>query len=142
MNKIIVVVATFLAMNATFAQKIKEKEVPNLVLENFKKMYPNAKEVEWEKEDGNFEVNFDLNEIDNSVLFDEKGTILETELEIELNLLPVGVMEYIKSNYVGKKVKEASKITDAKGAVTYEVEIKGKDLLFDKEGKFIKEVND
>jgi hypothetical protein len=64
----------------------------------------------------------------------------KTAGEIELNQLPKGVLEYVKANYKGQKVKEAAKITDAKGTVTYEAEIKGMDILFDSNGKFIKEI--
>ncbi len=39
-------------------------------------------------------------------------------------------------------MKEAAKITDAHGVVTYEAEVKGMDLLFDSAGKFLKEVKD
>jgi hypothetical protein len=61
-------------------------------------------------------------------------------VEIELNQLPKGVLDYVKKNYKDVSVKEAAKITDANGIVTYEAEIKGMDLLFDNNGKFIKEI--
>jgi hypothetical protein len=54
--------------------------------------------------------------------------------------LPKGVLEYVKANNQGQNIKEVAKITDAKGTVTYESEIKGMDLLFDSTGKFIKEI--
>ena len=71
---------------------------------------------------------------------DAQANIIETEVEIELSQLPTGILDYVKNNYTGRKVKEAAKITDAKGTVTYEVEIKGMDLIFDNNGKFIKEL--
>ena len=49
-------------------------------------------------------------------------------------------MDYVKTNYKGQSVKEAAKITDGKATITYEAEIKGMDLLFDNNGKFIKEI--
>ena len=78
--------------------------------------------------------------MNHSILMDAQGNIIETEVEIELNQLPKGVLEYVKANYKGQKVKEAAKITDAKGTLTYEAEIKGMDILFDSTGKFIKEI--
>ncbi len=142
MNKIILMLAIGLIASCANAQKIKEADVPAIVKSAFQKQYPQAKEVKWEKEKGNYEVNFDLNEVDNSVLMDVNGKILESEVEIELSQLPSGVLEYVKTNYGGQKAKEAAKITDSKGVVTYEVEIKGKDLIFDNNGKFIKESKD
>ena len=52
--------------------------------------------------------------------------------------LPSGVMTYVKTNYKEDEVKEASKITTANGAVTYEAEVKGLNLIFDSKGSFIK----
>lgn len=56
--------------------------------------------------------------------------------------MPKGILDYVKTNYKGQSVKEVAKITDAKVTVTYEAEIKGMDLLFDANGKFIKEVKE
>jgi hypothetical protein len=142
MKKIVLMLVAGLITSLTYAQKIQDNDVPVVVKNAFQKQYPTAKEVKWEKENVNYEVNFDLNEVDYSVLMDEKGTILETEIEIELSQLPAGVLDYVKANYAGQKVKECSKITDVKSVITYEVEIKGKDLIFDNNGKFVKETKD
>ncbi len=142
MKKLAIMIVAGLVSTCTFAQKMQEKDVPASVKSTFKKDYPSIKEVKWEKEGDKYEASFDLNKIDNSVLFDASGNVIETEVEIELNQLPSGVMDYVKSHYGGQKVKEAAKITDTKGTVTYETEIKDMDLLFDSNGKFIKEVKD
>jgi len=142
MKKLALLVVAVMITSLNFAQKMQEKDVPAPVKNAFQKQYPTASDVKWDKEGEKFEASFDLNKIDNSVLFDAQGNILETEVEIELNQLPKGVLEYVKANYKGQKVKEAAKITDAQGKVTYEAEIKGMDLLFDTNGKFIKEVKE
>jgi len=142
MKKLALMTVAAMITSLTFAQKMQEKDVPAPVKNAFQKQYPTASDVKWDKEGEKFEASFDLNKTDNSVLFDAQGNILETEVEIELNQLPKGVLEYVKANYKGQKVKEAAKITDAKGKVTYEAEIKGMDLLFDANGKFIKEVKE
>ncbi|MDX2280036.1 MAG: PepSY-like domain-containing protein [Saprospiraceae bacterium] len=142
MKKLALMVVAAMITSLTFAQKIQEKDVPAPVKATFKKQYSSIKEVKWDKEGEKFEASFDLSKVDNSVLFDAQGNILETEVEIELSQLPKGILEYVATNYKGQKVKEAAKITDAKGTVTYEAEIKGLDLLFDSNGKFIKETKD
>jgi len=52
--------------------------------------------------------------------------------------------EYVIKNYLGSKIEEAAKITDAAGKITYEAEIeKGKEeieLIFDANGQFIKKM--
>ena len=124
----------------TFAQKLQEKDVPAPVKTAFQKNFPQAKVEKWEKEGINFEAEFELNKSEQSVLFDAQGDIIETEIEIEISELPNGILDYVKKNYKGQSVKEAAKITDTKGTLTYEVEIKGMDLLFASNGKFIKEI--
>lgn len=122
-----------------FSQKVKESEVPTVVKDAFKKAYKDAKEVKWEKEDANFEAEFEIGEADQSVVFDATGHVIETEIEIKVDELPSAVKDYVAKNYKDAKIKEATKITDAKGTVGYEAEIKDKDLIFDGNGKFIKE---
>lgn len=63
---------------------------------------------------------------------------METEIEIKVDALPANAKEYVSKNYAGQKIKEATKITDNKGVVTYEAEIKGKDLILDSNGNLIK----
>ncbi len=138
MKKSVVTVVMMLFTMLGFAQKMQERDVPPNVKSTFQKNYPVVKKVKWDKEDDKYEASFDLNKKDNSVLIDAQGNILETEVEIELTELPAGILEYLKKNYAGKQVKEIAKIKDEKGAVTYEVEIKGMDLIFDSSGKFIK----
>ena len=142
MKKTTVTIVAMLFATLTFAQKMQEKNVPANVKSTFKKMYPSATEVKWDKEGEKYEASFDLNKKDNSVLIDAKGNIIETEVEMELSQLPKGILDYVKTHYVGKKAKEGAKITDAKGKVTYEVAIKGMDLIFDSNGKFVKEVKE
>ncbi len=140
MKKLALMMVTAMITSLTFAQKIQEKDVPAGVKTAFQKNFPQAKVEKWEKEGVNFEVEFELNKSEQSVLFDAQGGIIETEIEIEISELPNGIVDYVKTNYKGQSVKEAAKITDTKGTLTYEAEIKGMDLLFDSNGKFIKEI--
>ena len=142
MKKLILMTVAAMITSLTFAQKTQDKNVPAIVKTSFLKQYPDAKEVKWEKENGNYEAEFELNETDYSVLLDASGNIIETEIEISVDALPANAKEYVSKNHQGQKIKEAAKITDAKGTVTYEAEIKGTDLLFDSNGVFIKEVKE
>jgi hypothetical protein len=44
----------------------------------------------------------------------------------------------VKAHYPGAKISEAGKVTDANGKISYEAEVKGKDLVFDENGNFVK----
>lgn len=138
MKAIVITITGLLTFGTACAQSVKESDVPASVKTAFAKKYPNAK-AKWEKEDANYEAEFETGETDQSVVLDATGAILETEVEIKTSELPAAATEYISKNYKDAKLKEAARITDAQGVVTYEAEIKGKDLIFDSTGKFIKE---
>ncbi|SCW56229.1 PepSY-like domain-containing protein [Mucilaginibacter sp. NFR10] len=114
-------------------------EVPVAVKQSLAKKYPNATKVTWEKEKGNYEANWGgKSGEDTSVTFTPKGEFVEEGDAIPVNQLPPAVFEYVKTNYKGTKIKEAGRVTNAAGKKMFEAEIKGKDLLFDQKGKFIK----
>lgn len=122
------VFALFAFAQTTFAQSSK---VPEAVKIAFAKAYPNADDVEWEMENGNFEVEFEMSDDQEmSVVYNANGGLLETEVEIAFSELPQAAQAALK----GKKVKEIARITNAKGVVTYEAEVRRKDLMFDAKG--------
>ena len=149
-----IIIALYFGINAGYAQKVKEADVPAAVKEAFAKKYPGLK-AEWEKEGENYEAEYDgkmlvsnsgsekptKKEMEGSVLIGPDGSILETEEEINVKALPAGVTDHITTNMKGSKIKEAYKITDAKGAVTYETEIGKDEYLFDSKGTFIKKLD-
>lgn len=122
-----------------FAQK---SEIPDKVKSAFNKAYPNILKVKWDKENQNtYEAEFKQNNDAISVVFDSEGKILETEVSILISQLPKAIEPFILKNYKEYKISEAAKITDSKGVVTFEAEIKSgekkKDLLFDSNGNII-----
>ncbi len=134
MKKSIVVIALLMVSLVSFAQKSKGQNVPQVIKTALSQKFPNAKEVKWDKEGKNFEASFDLDDVDNSVLFSQDGKIVETEVEIKVSQLPKNALQYLNNNYKNQKVKEAARIVTEKGNVIYEAEIKGEDLFFDENG--------
>ena len=128
------------AISNNFAQDIKDNKVPAIVKSTFVKKYPEAKKVSWEIEKGNYEANWGgKSGEDNSAMFTPAGVFLEIVLAIPIAQLPAPVAGYVKTHYKGATIKEAGKVTVAAGKTTYEAEIKGKDIVFDEAGNFIKE---
>ena len=123
------------------AQKLVASKVPAAVKAAFTKRYPGIA-AKWEKEDGLFEASFKQNGLSISALYEANGTQKETETEIKMKELPAPALSYVKEHYKGKAIKESAKITKADGTITYEAEVSGKDVIFDMNGKFLKEVKD
>ena len=124
----------------TFAQK--KENAPAAAKAAFAKAYPGVTKADWEKEDGNYEVSFELGTKKMSVIYDAKGVMKESEEEMQPSQLPASVTTYMSQHYKGITIKGAAKITKADGSINYEAAIKGKDVLFDATGKFIKEAKD
>ena len=128
----------FLVQSAV-AQTVKKANVPAAVQSALIEKYPEATHVIWEKEKDNFEANWGgkSNE-DNSAVFTPAGQFVEIVVAIPISSLPAGVAAYVQKNYSGSRITEAGKVTDASGQISYEAEVKGKDMIFDKDGRFIK----
>lgn len=138
MKKTLLVIGLFISASV-FAQK--KDDAPAAAKTAFAKAYPGVKGV-WEKEDGNYEVTFETGGKKMSAIYDAKGAFKESEVEMEASQLPAIVSTYMSQHYKGITVKGAAKITKADGSINYEAAIKGKDVLFDANGKFIKEAKD
>jgi hypothetical protein len=121
------------------AQNIECKNVPAAVKEALAKKYPKATKVSWEKEKGNFEANWGgKSGEDTSVQLTPAGAFVQEVDAIAVSRLPAAIAPFVKVHYNGAKIKEAGKVTDAAGEHFFEAEIKGKDLIFDRSGKFVK----
>jgi len=141
MKKLILpgIFSLFLMTADLMAQRVKSADVPAAVKSALMKKYPSAEGVSWEKEKGNFEANWGgKSKEDNSVVFTPGGSFVEMVVAIPVSGLPAGVAAYVKAHYPGAKITEAGKVTDAQGKISYEAEVKGKDLVFDEQGNFVK----
>lgn len=138
-------ILTFLALLFScfaIAQNLSEKKVPTIVKSTFLLSYPYQTNVKWEKEKGNYEASFTIKDKEHAMFFDPQGNILETEEETDVNKLPANALAYINTNYPNKKIKDAAKIIDAHGIVTFEAQVTSIDLIFDKQGTYIKSIAD
>ena len=140
MKKLMTLVACIAAISfSAYAQKMDASKVPAAVKASFAKQYPGVT-AKWEKEAGKYEAGFKKEGNTISALFEKDGTMVESEADIKVSSLPASVLAYVKDNYKGKSIKEGAKITKADGTVTYEAEVNGKDVIFDANGKFLKEI--
>ncbi|MCV9927171.1 PepSY-like domain-containing protein [Flavobacterium sp. LS1R49] len=140
MKTLITTVFTILISAFAMAQDLDPKSVPGIVKSTILLKFPDATNVKWEKEKDNYEASFTIDNKKQSALVDSSGNLLQSEIQITAGQLPNGIIQYVKSNYRRKKVKDITKITEPTGKVYFEVEIYKKDLIFDHKGNFIKEV--
>lgn len=137
MNRLILLGVVMLLTIQAQSQSVKEKEVPKVVLQKMLSLYPDAKNVKWEMEDGMYEGEFKQNKSEVSVMLSRDGMVAFTEAQVEVASLPAGLLNYVADNYPGAVISEASKVTDSKGMVSYELEIGGDEYVFDTNGNLI-----
>jgi hypothetical protein len=111
--------------------------VPPTVKAAFASSHPGVTVTKWEKEGKDYEAGFTLNGMKNSELYDAKGKLLESELQIPVTELPRSVVAYMSEKFPGKEISEAAKITNANGSIIFEAEMDHKDYLFDSEGSLV-----
>jgi hypothetical protein len=140
MKRLLGFVVILMAMSVTSCAQ-KNIKAPVNVSSSFAKDFPGVT-AKWEKEGAKYEANFKLDGKKMSAVYNANGSKEETEQDIKVSELPQIIKDYISKNYKGEKIKEAAIITRANGEVNYEAEVKGMDLLFSKDGKFIKTVKD
>lgn len=137
MNRLILLGVVMLLTIQAQSQSVKEKEVPKVVVQKLLALYPDAKNVKWEMEDGMYEGEFKQNKSEVSLMLSRDGMVASTEAQVEVASLPAGLLNYISDNYPGAVISEADKITDSKGIVSYELEIGGDEYVFDANGNLI-----
>jgi hypothetical protein len=144
MKKLLIIVVAVLYVLEFTACKEKEKvKVPGKVKTAFENKFPGAGDVEWSKEKSNiWEVDFETEEVDMEALFDNNGTWLKTETEIEIKDIPQAVLTSVKKKFAGYTVYGAELI-ETPAQKTYEVKIKNGSgekmyVVFDKSGKGLK----
>jgi hypothetical protein len=138
MKKFLLVALAAILTTSSFGQKTSKDNVPQIVKDALNKSFPTAQNETWEKENQNFEAEFKLNKEEVSALFGPEGKLIETEVDIAIGDLPTPIVNYVSKNLSGKKIKEASKITNSAGNVSFEAEVGGKDYIFDSSGNLLK----
>lgn len=117
----------------------ESKKAPQEVQTALESLYPGISKVDWDDEDhSKWEAEFKNNGIKTTATFNADGSLVEVEEEIALSDFPKAAADYVQQNFSGEKVKEIVRITDAKGIVTYEAEVKDVELVFNASGNLIK----
>lgn len=122
----------------SFAQKVKELDVPRAAVEAVKKAHSGAS-VQWEREGKDYEANFSECGKEMSCIVTAAGTIVETETVLGKAQLPQAARTWLDAHAKGKKLKEVARIEKADGSLRWEVEFGEKEVTFDASGALVKE---
>lgn len=138
MKKLILMLAIAGFIASSYAQTLMVNDVPAAVTKAFNKAHSKVDTVQWSKVGDFYKAAYQVKMKDMTATYSDLGKLKETDAEITVASLPTPVLKYINENYPADVVKSSSKVTSAKGKVTYAVKIKGMDLNFDSNGKILK----
>lgn len=140
--KTIKIVTLLLILSGTaFAQDINPDQVPSVILNSFKKEFPKASDVEWERQGNQYQVEFEIGFFsDFEAWYDATGKQIRYSEDLWKRDLPDAVKAKVKQDYPGYHIDDAKKFVE-NDTISYWVEIeKGRDehkLLLDTNGNLI-----
>ena len=119
------ILALGISGSSLLAQDIPESQVPEAVRNAFVREYANPIDVDWEKERGNFEVDFELGGLDHVALFNPDGQLLKAKKDIREADLPSAVRQRIADDHAKFTIDDVDELT-VEGRVYYQVELDGR----------------
>ncbi|HLT08571.1 MAG TPA: PepSY-like domain-containing protein [Cyclobacteriaceae bacterium] len=103
---------------------IPASKVPSVVKNAFEQQYANAVDIDWEKKKDNFEVDFEIANVDYAALYNKQGQLMMTKEDISTSQLPTAVADKIAQDYPDYYIDDADKITVG-DRILYQVELEG-----------------
>lgn len=129
MRTIVLLPAALIVISAC-GQK-NEEIVPKKVEEAFLKQFPNGDKVEWSKEsDTEWEVDFKLEDVKYSAVFEQNGNWIETEHEIKAKQLPDLVKMTMEQHFSAYEI-ESAEIAEKEHGTFYELEIEKGEVMME-----------
>lgn len=140
---LIIAAALFLMVGSVTAQDLSQGQVPSVILNNFKKAFPKASDVEWEMKGDLYNVEFETgSSTDHEVWYNSEGTLTKHKEDISRKELPNAVTQKIKQEFKGYRLSEVKRIT-AGSDVVYTMELKSLskewEISIDSTGKILRQ---
>ena len=131
MKQLIGILACILFASSVYAQNISQSNVPAVVLNAFHLKFPNADDVKWKLDKGNYYVTFEVNSKDHKLTLDDKGNVEKHSQDLYASEIPQAVLKTIGSRVNYFDIHDADR-WEVDAQVTYEINFKidGKNHLF------------
>ncbi|SHG05290.1 PepSY-like domain-containing protein [Dysgonomonas macrotermitis] len=114
--------------------------VPSAISSNFKTVFPNARDIDWETSANVYKVDFEINNVDYDAWYNSDGTLLAYRFDITKSSLPQSVQTAISDKFNGYTIEDVEKVIKANSA-GYLVELENlnieEDAYFTEDGTYI-----
>ncbi|MEH0157429.1 PepSY-like domain-containing protein [Limibacter armeniacum] len=145
-NILAIALALFGFSSSVIGQDIPQSLVPSVIQNNFKKTFPNAKDVEWEQEGEMYQVEFETGwDIDHDVWYNSAGEIVKHEEDIYRRSLPEAINNKLNTEFSRYAIDDLKKISSS-SHTAYTLELKSFTeewkIAFDETGKVLSKIAD
>jgi len=141
MKKVFFIVITVMLVVTLIAQSKKEVKVSEKIKSIIVKLYPDAKNIQWNKDKNKTEAIFTNGGKNISVLF-ESTELYAIKTQIQISEIPKAVMQSLNEYYQGYKIINVGLITDTRNNIYYGTELKKTTVLikvmFDQNGNLVR----
>lgn len=118
--------------------EIKSGQVPSIVENTFKSHFPDAQDVEWETLNDDYQVSFEIENVDHDALLDSSGKLLKYKYEIDGTTMPKNIKSFLEQEYPQEKWDDPEHIMDGSSKY-FQLELDGffkdKKMVVDSMGK-------
>ena len=126
MRKLLILLAAASICSAAYAGPVMDDDIakaPKKVEKAFQKMYPGAKDIEWELKRDIYAADFKIDGKDVEAYFNAEGTWLRSKEDVSASSVPAAVKKAVKEAYPDFKIEDYDLVKDARGNEFYSVEI-------------------
>ena len=126
MRKLLILLAAASICSAAYAGPVMDDDIakaPKKVEKAFQKMYPGAKDIEWELKRDIYAVDFKIDGKDVEAYFNAEGTWLRSKEDVNASSVPAAVKKAVKEAYPDFRIEDYDLVKDARGNEFYSVEI-------------------
>ena len=108
MKKLVAGLFSFILLALCSCISENSSETPEVVKNEFSKMFPDATDIRWEKEnEDEWEAEFKQDDQEVSSKYSIDGKWLETEKQISINALPELILSTLDKEFNGYKIEKA-----------------------------------
>lgn len=98
------------------------ENVPAVVANTFQTQFTNVTDIEWEKTGADYEVEFEISNIDHKALINAEGMLVKHKYDVLLTELPQAIQTRIQEDYPNAQIDD-SEVLEIDDAIYYQVEI-------------------
>lgn len=113
-----------------FSQKLTESELPQALVNSYKKVHPDAHAYQWKwkEKENRYKTKFVQNGSKYKAYFAKDGSWIRTERDIKKTEVPEAVWEaFSKTEYVRWKIDDIEEHSTPQHKLVYEIEVKLKE---------------